>query len=437
MELNARQHPPILATEAISFQHDDFKDRLVSTISIIVEDIQAKKKITREHPAVVKLKDDLFERFGIRVKFHLNSQYLFAIMPFYMNKYHIFLPSFWRGQLNIAEQNKILKQADQKEGSVNLDTAKVTGVFSEYEHPLYMNFGFGVKQCNMTGAELAAVMLHEIGHAFNGYYFGDRIDTTNQVLAAIGRHLVNNDERDVNYIYLELKKINPGTTKDEIEKLVNGNRIISTKAYFKQFVEIVTTQMKNSRYDETAFEAGSDSFASRFGLGKELILGLEKLHSHFNPGGSVYFFQNFIQLISLSFVFIAAFSAIFSGGFVVIALYVAILNLFSIYLNSDAGRDFTYDDLKVRYLRIRAEMIEQLKDPELDKAIVKNALENIYVADEVIKKTKSDTLLFKFIGDFIFKSARNVKSSVAEQRQLEELITNDLFIKSAELRTIV
>ena len=61
-------------------------------------------------------------------------------------------------------------------------------------------------------------------------------------------------------------------------------------------------------------------------------------------------------------------------------------------------------------------------------------LENIYAIDEAIKSTSVVRTLPAIISNFIFSGARQAVSSIKEQQLLEVLASNDLFVKSAELR---
>lgn len=117
-------------------------------------------------------------------------------------------------------------------------------------------------------------------------------------------------------------------------------------------------------------------------------------------------------------------------GIIVFGFYTTIL--FAI--NREDVRDYTYDDLKIRYLRVRQDIVDQLKEIKDDKEVVKQMLENIYTIDEAIKSTSVVRILPAIISNFIFSGARQAVSSIKEQQLFEALASNDLFVKSAELR---
>lgn len=118
------------------------------------------------------------------------------------------------------------------------------------------------------------------------------------------------------------------------------------------------------------------------------------------------------------------------SGIIVFGFYTTIL--FAV--NREDVRDYTYDDLKIRYLRVRQDIVDQLKEIKDDKEVVKQMLENIYTIDEAIKSTSVVRTLPAIISNFIFSGARQAVSSIKEQQLFEALASNDLFVKSAELR---
>jgi phage pi2 protein 07 len=90
----------------------------------------------------------------------------------------------------------------------------------------------------------------------------------------------------------------------------------------------------------------------------------------------------------------------------------------------------------MRYMRIRNDLVEALKDPELNKDEVKSIITNIYAVDSIVKDTiEYNTLIDSFLNIFS-SSDRNAGKSIREEQLLEELATNMLFVKAAELRLL-
>lgn len=436
-QLSHRSTPPIFSTESIRTQFDDIGPRIEKVVSQIIEKIKNKEIKTakgfNKHELIQSLEKMIFDRFKLKVHVitHLAPA---AIMPFYSNKNHIFLHEMFRGNLNIKDQNKLLKEFDQKKGSVNLEKATVDGIFSQYDHPLYLNFYTLIELYKMSSAEITAIILHELGHAFYACYYSDRTDRTNQILASIVRHLNNTETGDIEYIYREASKISSNIKKEEIDKMINGPRTVASASFFKVVSEIVRSQTVNDTYNETAFEQRADNFASRFGYGKSLILSLEKISSGLDEKSLIV--RTFVHLTSTASTLILCFLlgvSILAANFlgvIIFGFYTTILFT----LSREDIRDYTYDDLKIRYLRVRQDIIDQLKEIKDDKEVVKQMLDNIYTIDEAVKSTTIVRTFPAIVSNFIFSGARQAVKSIHEQQLLEALASNDLFVKSAELR---
>ena len=67
-----------------------------------------------------------------------------------------------------------------------MKNAKVGGIFSEYETPIYMGYYF-LRSLRFSAREILAILAHEIGHCFVAYEMAFRTIRTNQVLSAAAK----------------------------------------------------------------------------------------------------------------------------------------------------------------------------------------------------------------------------------------------------------
>lgn len=437
MNMSLKRPTRLMAQESIVSQYDGFGERLESLAQLLVEDVL--KDIATQpadldgHSAVKKIEEEIFNRLGLRVKI-IATSHPAAIMAFYSNKNHIFLSEYIRGDLNIAEQNKLLKTMDNRKGSVDIKKAKVTGIFSEYVHPLYLNYYYLVKTSGLTASEIAAVTLHELGHAFYACYYSDRVDETNQVLASVARNIMGSGHGDLEYIYRELEKVSPDVTKAEVDKMLNGPRVVAGAAWFKIVIGMVKSQFTDTTYNQTGFEERADNFASRFGYGKEIIVALDKLYQG-SPEKSESM-RIFVQLVSASVFTVGAlliFSLIATGS-IVTAFVFAILKLVMLQFHREDLKDHTYDNLKSRYMRIRQDIVDQLKDRSIPRDVATEMISSIASIDSVIKSTSEVKVLPEVIANFVFSSARNAERSINDQKLMEALASNDLFVTAAKFK---
>lgn len=440
-----------LAMEVIDFQDNSFGSDLEVEVTKLVDKII--NKIYVEDKDIVgceetnRLEKIIFNRLGIRVEFETNRS-LAAILPFYTNKHHILLQDYLKGDFALYQQEKILKKSVDKKGYVDTAKAKIGGIFSEYVHRLQINFNVLVNNYYLTPPEVVSIMLHELGHAFYAFEYSDRIDSNNQILVDVARSIFSDKkEKNMAYVYKELSKINSKLTEKEVELLVNGNRITSGYTWYKLVIEanspISGSQLSNKKYDETSFEQLSDNFASRFGYGRQLIISLDKLkNSELNTDDSYAYlvFSEITSMLSYSLITILSLLAI-SSGYIIAPIVVISLLIFRIFnnvfvKNGEYFKNYEYDELKVRYKRIRHQYIEIIKNSRLNKDEYKIAIENIYTIDKIIDQTQSHSFIFNKIANLILNVNRAADNSIKEQQLLEDLAHNDLFLKSAELKAI-
>lgn len=429
----------ILIAEAIKTQTDGFGQKLEGIIAIACDYIQDKPESRMDfgtrNPMILAIQDAIFKRLGIRTDI-ITDHGLAAIMPFYSNRSHIFLPDWIHGHLSIRDQNRVLENLKTPRGTVNLEKAKVGGLFSEYTHPVYLNLWVLVNHLEMTPAEITAVLLHELGHGFKACYYADRTDRTNQTLATIARHIQDSEKGDLDYIYVELQKIKASTTKEEVDRLVNGNRVVAGAQWFKTITDVVREQTLDKTYNQTSFEAEADSFASRFGYGRPVVTALDKLSAgSAEKSTGVYILTQVSDALGLmsgiAMVVVAA-----GAGAILPALLFSLTTFLIVYSSREDVRDMTYDHLKDRYQRLRNDAVNQLKDAKASKEQAKATLQAIEDLDIIIKQTRIVRTLPFWVASFFYSGSRAASKSISDQKLMEGLAANDLFIESAKLKTL-
>jgi hypothetical protein len=429
-----------IGLEMIDFQKDSFGKDLEIQITEVVNKI---KDRTYRHPddvedskEVKSIASLIFKRLGLQVKIICDGP-LAAVLPFYSNRHHVFVDAMWRGEFYIKEQEKILKKASIQKGFVDSKNAKVGGFFSDYVCPLYVHFHAQVLDFDMSAAEIAAIIMHELGHAFTACEYSDRLDTNNQILTAVAQELTSKKEKaNVTYIYRELEKVNPDITEEEVDKLVNGNKVVAGYVWMRTVIGSVQKQLPQDTYDKTSFEQMSDNFSARFGYGRELISGLQKLHVYYGDpqtskaGMRFTIIMEAISHVAISFLAVASLFLMPAYGVVMTLVMFLVFRL-----SADDMRDYTYDELKLRYTRIRHQLVERLKDKKLGNKEVQELLDSVYMADKMIKNTHLNEGLFRAVSNFVFTSARDARKSILEQQLMEELTHNDMFVMAAQLKT--
>lgn len=413
-------------------------ESIFSKIKVKLEKGELDTHNLRDSKELLELVTLIGNRTGLKVKI-IHNQALAAILPFYSNKNHVLIHKYYRGNFKIADQEKILKEANRKKGHVDLKKATVSGLFSEYSNHLHLDFKSLFLVLKLSPAEVTAITLHELGHAFYACEYANRIDTVNQVLSNLAAEMTNKKEKDLTYIYRELKSINEKVTEEDVDKIVNGNKIIAGYTFYSVLLDNeVLHEKKQSRvdkYDETAFEQLADNFAARFGYGRQLIIALDKLHRFgYSPEKSKSAAMITEMLMTLDFIFMIIATATLFITILPLGVLMGLITYLNFMGYGENFKDYTYDELKVRYNRIRQEYIQNLKSDDLSKDEIKLILDDIYVIDKIMDETSRFSPLLSKLSNLLVSSNRQAKNAIRGEQLLEELAFNDLYVKSAEFK---
>ncbi len=442
-----------ISTEVISYQNDIFGKQLEEVVEKIYNKLLEKdeesifsrnKKIISIKPETDILVKLIYDRLGLKVKFIIDDIFMPAgIIPFYANVNHILLRDGYRGQLEKYDNNhkkifKIIKDREEVKGIVNVDKATVGGIFSEFENLLYINFQQLMITNKLSVQETTAVILHELGHGFYACEYSNRLEETNQVLSNCLKELFNDkDKKDLVYVYKEIKKVNDNINESDIDDIVNGKNVIPGFKLFKLIVGSVETQLRNKKYNESSFEQLADNFSNRFGYGRPLVSALQKLTGY---NKTLAYFSLIFSTTNQVWVLLELIILIYYPMSIVqklLYVVIALINLIFVYYSSgEYGKDYTYDNINRRYIRVRNDLVEVLKSDNLDKEVKSNILKSL---DDIDRSIKSSPVFETFITKILnitFSFNRNTKSSINEQQLMEDLVSNDLFIKSEKLKTI-
>ena len=115
----------------------------------------------------------------------------------------------------------------------------------------------------------------------------------------------------------------------------------------------------------------------------------------------------------------------------VIAYTVVMAYLFK----SDQGV-MTYDFPIERYNRVKNTIVNGMKRLDLPKEVLEDLLEQFYTITSIIDQTAQLKSLSTIIGDHLFASSRESAYYIDLQQKIENILNNNLFVKSAQLRVI-
>jgi hypothetical protein len=339
---------------------------------------------------------------------------------------------------------KAAKQ-DKEANLVDIKRARVSGQFAELNNIVFIAAELFLKD-TLTIQEYVGIFLHEIGHIFVCFEYLNRTITTNQVMASVMKAVMEKSsikEREI--IFKEASEILNVKDRQILElENITDVRVVST-VILKCSVENIKSELEMPEYDFTSFEMLADQFSTRQGYGRHLITGLDKL-MHGSPQRTrsstflCFLFETFITFMK-SAKWYLTFIAIVTGSvavgllpFVILEFLLLSIGIISmVKISGSKNKNYTYDNLKTRYLRVREQMIQRLKDKRISPHESKELIESIKVIDQAVEQTIHYIGPLDLISNFIFSSDSNVRDFIVLQRKLEELASNDLFLKSAEL----
>lgn len=426
------QHLLSLGVEMIDYQRDGFGDKVEAVVQVLKDKIQdgiyrsrSSVQASDEAKQIEKL---IYDRIGMKIKLKVNDYLPAAVIPFYSNPSNIFLHKSLHPD-GVASQQKKMKDLVGQRGTVDTRKARLGGFFSDVDVLLFIDFVGLFQNVHASVREVTAFIFHELGHGFYAFEYADRLSSTNQVMAAAALAMTDNDPKSRELLYVELQKIDKKVTKDEVAKLVSEHRIIAGKKLFFMVQDHVDSQLKNDAYDKIAFEQMADNFASRFGYGRDIVSGLQKFQAVYGTPDSAFTISQYFMLgyVALGVANIAM------GSFIIGAFVMILFGWILAKITGETARVNTYDDAKIRYKRIRNDMINVLKDRELDPDIKKALLMQIADIDAAVGKTPISRTILDQVANLVFSADRNAKSSMKHQQQLENLSANDIFLKSNQL----
>lgn len=367
----------------------------------------------------------------------LSSEYdQFATIPPDINKNNILA----RPEVRKYYDNGDFRTANGKlKAMVDLKNYRVSGDFSKIPVKLFISPMFIYhRDLGMTNENLAAAVLHEVGHMFT--FFVSSVYTFTTVMPMLGmanRILKTNTTEELTYV-LEKWNDEPSTlTKVDVKELADKKKETIVTAIVSNYVRDSKSIAKHNEYDYINSEYLADKFAARFGGGAHVVSMLDKVYTYVGARSkSTLAGFIFIEILLAAFGAVYVLPAVIAGEILCSILagvgFIIVLNTLGISNVSDG----TYDTEVNRYKRIREDLISMLKDKKIDRAIGDRIRLDIKRIDNILKTYNDYKSVFGYVMDFIIPSRRRINIQSEFYRQLESLGNNDLFVQAYDLRNL-
>ena len=315
------------------------------------------------------------------------------------------------GLTMIESSNEVLH------GTVNIKTAKVSGVFSDIKAKMYLGKAF-IQGNKYSSQELAAITLHEVGHLFTYFEFITRTVRTNQVLAGLSKILDGSENQEKREVALLSAKKALKLDKLDLSQLKDVNTKTTQVVLIDALVKETRTELGYNLFAESSWEYLCDQFSARHGAGVHLATALSKIYkSQYNISYrslAVYLAVEMIKVILISNL-----------------AFLGILFLVVMFDSQDGGG---YDLPSARLKRIRDQATQYLKNKQISDVERRRILDEIESIDKLLAEMTNRKQLFTYIHEFFSKRTRDERAYRKLQYELEDIAMNDLYVKAAEFK---
>jgi hypothetical protein len=426
---------PILkryAAEAIAHQDP----ALFNEISLIISEVKAEGKYDKDAFKRTRLRKVIFDRLGIDTLFIVDfspspNAY---VMPPTIDVNHPLISMFRRSSWGSNEQGKALVRCnDYKKavGVVDREKSKVTGAFSKLTLDAAVTKGMFTS--DFTPDEIAAVILHELGHVFSYYECLAETLTTNYVLTQATREFMGIENAKQRIEFLEdLENVMEIKIEDKEHVAETSDADVFQTLILKDKIEETRSEFGVPLFDVRSYEHLSDQFSSRHGASLALASALSKLYHGAFFGIGARSARGTILFLITEIIKILGFI-----GFVIAASKgepTSITIILSILFNNPFYDD--YDQPELRLERIRRDLQTMLKDKDLQPAVEKKVLEDLDAIELLVKKLTDRESLWQKIWLVIVPGTRKQRRTYKMQIELEKLAANNLYARAAEFRQL-
>lgn len=330
---------------------------------------------------------------------------------------------------------KICALSDELRGEIDLGKGRVSGVFANL--PTVLTLGSGLwEDLKLSGEEVAAIALHELGHVFTFFESLMQTVTTNMVLNSASQALAKTTDMShrLNLVF--------ETQKATGVKLENPEAVakpgMKEDAFCAVFIKAkmdpsLRSATGSSSYDLRSSEFVADQFAARYGAGRALVTALDKLYTKSGAFGGLLGAPH-RRSTATWFIIESLKTAVYILSIMQLNIrMIALLLMYMVVSNPEAR---VYDDPGERLTRVRTDMVQSLKDQNLSEKTRAALAADIKVIDTITDGIHDRRELLNYIWIALTSKRREQFSQMRFQQELERLVNNDFFVKAQQLKNL-
>lgn len=419
--------PEVSLEAAVAFQVSNiFRMELTNAI----EESRASGKLDTDRISeIIRKHTNLSVKIGQDMSLVPNAY----VIPPKIDKNHP-LVNEWRRAFNsnVDGTNAINFSNGNAFGSVNFETGKVGGVFTKLSSEIWLTKGAltGYGQINLTSGEIAAMMIHEVGHIITYFATLGQTFRTAFILDGFVREALKvNDVEERYKLIRHFEKETDVTISDKARVAESDNAGSITTVVLSDIVDASRSHYGTTLYDMRSWESLSDQYAARMGCAGELATALDKLYGVYEPmyyrGTFKYLMVEIGKLLGLFLLITANALLLNIIGLVIIFVYL-----------SASPHQREYDNPHERLVKLRNELIAQLKDKNIAKERSATLLTDIEAINRALESVKDRHSFFEKFWLVVSPYTRRQVKMGKEIQELEQMVNNEIFVEAARLKKL-
>ncbi len=338
-----------------------------------------------------------------------------------MNSWHPFFQAY-DGQLPDDEAKKHFAKKAMFDIRVNLKTGMVSGDAAEFPHLMGLGMGFYDEDTYLQPEEGAAIIMHEVGHMVTFWTVFAYYAQSNFLLTDFTERLFDNKSAEMRTVMVKKAK-DEGFAVESVKDIAAAQSKEQVKIIiFNDIVQKAQSDLGYNPYDMRACEQQADQFVSRWGYGKYIVTGLDKLYKKYGMRTSKSAFANvFFDIVGWM---VLCFGTMGVGA----VIMVLILML------CDTQQE-VYDEPRKRFEVLRKDAIGRLKTLKDAKA-KRNVIEMLDEMQGVISLYGTTWSVLQFLQSTFGPKGRGRYRHKTAQQLLEEFANSELNVAAARLETM-
>lgn len=436
MSMQARRalYRDTITLEAINYQA---KSMLFQDLTFAFQNFIAGGKWTQKDMDQLNLSKIVMRHTGLNLEFKvdLGEMNAYAVPPI-IDVNSPLMDRFRIMGLDSTEQlgdyhmsfKKISAFSKEMRGGIDRANGRVSGVFSKILTSVTIGTGLW-ERGKLTPEEVAAVCLHEIGHVFTFLECLMQTATMNMVLTSANQALGKTTEMEHRLQLVHETALALDITVEDKESLARPNikPDVFNAVFLKAAMEPkLRSSAGSATYDLRSSEFLADQFAARYGAGRALVTGLDRMHR--TMGGAHR--RSLATHIAVQAIWTVYYGMLIATSPVTGAIMILLLLIFA---NPEAK---VYDDPAERLQRIRNDLVQSLKDNSLPAKVREQIVKDIELVDEARKGVVDRRSYFTYIWMAVSSKRRDQFKQMRFQQEIEGLVNNEFFVKAQQLKNL-